>query len=212
MAVPKAYILNLSTVVPDATVQLMATAINYQISTHVAPTWNVTPIPVVWGGRDIRKIPSNGWAFAIVNDSNQTDALGWHTEYSSGQIYAEVFARPQLTRGYKPTAGQWSISHILSHEVVETFLDPSVNRWADDGETWWSFENCGPVEGNYYSVPAGRSSVAVSNFVYPSYWDLRGRAPYDRMGRILRPFQILKFGYQLGVRPGGIFEMDGPYG
>jgi hypothetical protein len=38
-----------------------------------------------------------------------------------------VAAKPELDNGGKATTGDWSVSSVMSHEVLEMFIDPNCN-------------------------------------------------------------------------------------
>jgi len=58
-----------------------------------------------------------------------------------------------------------SVSVALSHEVIEAFVDPDLNLWAEDEEgTLWAYEACDPVEAGSYQIRIAGEPVYVSNF------------------------------------------------
>jgi hypothetical protein len=121
--------------------------------------------------------------------------LGYHTEDPGGKLWGVVAAKPELDNGGKATTGDWSVSSVLSHEVLEMFIDPNCNLWANDGHgKAYSFEVCDPVEAPTYVV----NGVSVSNFVTPAWFDPLSdpkTAQYDKLGKLKAPFSILKGGY-----------------
>jgi len=105
-----------------------------------------------------------------------------------------VAAKPELDSGAKPTSGDWSVSSVLSHEVLEMYIDPNCNLWSNDGKgSAYSFEVCDPVEAPTYDI----NGVSVSNFVTPSWFDplAAPHAQFDKLGHLTKPFSILKGGY-----------------
>src|SRR6185437_12983234 len=48
--------------------------------------------------------------------------LGFHTEDQGGKLWGVVAAKPELDNGAKVTTGDWSVSSVLSHEVLEMFV------------------------------------------------------------------------------------------
>lgn len=120
--------------------------------------------------------------------------LGFHTEDQGGKLWGVVAAKPELDNGAKVTTGDWSVSSVLSHEVLEMFIDPNCNLWANDGKgSAYSFEACDPVEAPSYTV----NGVSVSNFVTPSWFDplAPATAQFDKLGQLQAAFSILKGGY-----------------
>jgi hypothetical protein len=124
-----------------------------------------------------------------------TGVLGYHTEDQGGKLWGVVAAKPELDNGGKATTGDWSVSSVLSHEVLEMYIDPNCNLWANDGHgKAYSFEVCDPVEAPTYVV----NGVSVSNFVTPAWFDPLSNpatAQYDKLGKLKAPFSILKGGY-----------------
>ena len=110
------------------------------------------------------------------------------------KLWGVVAAKPELDNGGQVTTGDWSVSSVLSHEVLEMFIDPNCNLWANDGTgSAYSFEVCDPVEAPAYDV----GGVSVSNFVTPSWFDplAAASAQFDKLGQLKAPFSIVKGGY-----------------
>src|SRR5215471_14600809 len=113
-------------------VATMTAAIATQVHYDAAPIWDRAPAAVVFY-TDPAVVPAAAHGIAIVDTIQDQPAgvLGFHTEDNGGQV---------LT-------GDWSVSSTLSHEVLEMFVDPNCNLWANDGKgTAFSLEVCDPVE------------------------------------------------------------------
>jgi hypothetical protein len=142
-------------------------------------------------------VPAAAHGIALVDTikDQPTGVLGYHTEDPGGKLWGVVAAKPELDNGGKTTTGDWSVSSVLAHEVLEMFIDPNCNLWANDGHgKAYSFEVCDPVEAPTYSV----NGVSVSNFVTPAWFDPlsnHASAQYDKLGKLHAPFSILKGGY-----------------
>jgi hypothetical protein len=105
-----------------------------------------------------------------------------------------VAAKPELDNGGQVTTGDWSVSSVLSHEVLEMFIDPNCNLWASDGKgSVYSFEVCDPVEAPSYNV----NGISVCNFVTPAWFDpmAPATAQFDKLGQLTAPLSILRGGY-----------------
>lgn len=188
-------ILNQSTVVANADVATMTAAIATQIKSDVAPVWDRAPAEVVFY-TDPTAVPASAYGIAIVDtiQDQPQGVLGFHTEAQVAQMWGVVAAQPELQNGGQVMTGDWSVSSTLSHEVLEMFVDPNCNLWANDGKgSAYSYEVCDPVEAPSYPV----NGVSVSNFVTPSWFDpLAGAtAQFDKLGQLHAPFTILKGGY-----------------
>jgi hypothetical protein len=188
-------ILNQSTLVSNADAATMTQAIATQVRLDAAPLWGRTPAAVVFY-TDPSAVPAAAHGIAIVDtiQDQPQGVLGFHTEDQGGRLWGVVAAKPELDNGGHVTTGDWSVSSVLSHEVLEMFIDPDCNLWANDGKgSAYSFEVCDPVEAPTYTV----KDVSVSNFVAPCWFDpLSAKsAQFDKLGCLTAPFSILKGGY-----------------
>jgi hypothetical protein len=91
------------------------------------------------------------------------------------------------------TSGSEALSVVVSHEILETSLDPGANRWADRGDgTMCALEACDQVEQTTYNAS---NEVAVSNFLLPAAWIPGAVGPYDFLNMTTSGSQILAGGY-----------------
>ena len=190
-------ILNQSTVVTNADVATMTGAIATQVQNDVAPIWDRAPAEVVFYA-DPTKVPATAYGVAVVDtiQDQPQGVLGFHTEAQAAQMWGVVAAQPELNNGGQKLTGDWSVSSTLSHEVLEMFVDPNCNLWANDGKgSAYSLEVCDPVEAPTYTV----SGVSVSNFVTPSWFDplAPATAQFDKLRQLTAAFSILKGGYMV---------------
>ena len=187
--------------------ELMVAACNVQIRRDVAPLWGYTPWSVKAYTSESR-LPKRCLPIRIVDDPQDVDdegAFGWHFEEDNGQPIGRVFVNSILSEcKVKSELPKWirrhprGVSVILSHEVVEAFIDPDINLWAYDPKgQMHSYEACDPVQAHAYviSVPGGR--VHVSNFVSPAWFDAENRSGtrYDHMKKLKKPFKPAANGY-----------------
>lgn len=193
------YVQNQSTLVGDADVMAMSRACATQIAYHAAPWWGRSPIPVIFIAKN-SPVPPGAWLIGVMDDADQAGDLGWHTEEQGDVIYGRVFARPVLDHGGTALTGSLSVSSVLSHECLETFVDPHVNMWAQAGDgTMWACEVGDPVESDSYPI----SNVMVSNFVTPHWFDQQNtKERMDWLGRTTGPFKMSKGGYAVTMKPG----------
>jgi hypothetical protein len=188
-------ILNQSTLISDADASAMTQAVATQVRMDAAPLWDRAPAAVVFY-TDPGAVPAAAHGIALVDTiQNQPQGvLGFHTEDQGGKLWGVVAVKPELDNGEQATTGDWSVSCVLSHEVLEMFVDPNCNLWANDGKgSAYSFEVCDPVEAPTYTV----SGISVSNFVTPSWFDplAPATAQFDKLGQLNAAFSILKGGY-----------------
>ena len=188
-----------STICSDNDVAAMTQACANQMRYHAAPAWGRDPAAVVYHPAG-SPIPPGAHIIGVFDDSDQSGALGWHTEEAGEAIYGRVFARPVLDHGAAVLTGGLSVASVLSHEVLEMFCDASCALWVDDRRgTLHALEVCDPVEADGYPVIVNGVEVTVSNFVYPSWFDALARpdSQFDQLKRCRRPFQLLRGGYEI---------------
>jgi hypothetical protein len=188
-------ILNQSTLITDDQASAMTQAIATQVRMDAAPLWDRSPAAVIFY-TDPKAVPETAHGIAIVDtiQDQPQGVLGFHTEDQGGKLWGVVAAKPELDNQGQPTTGDWSVSSVLSHEVLEMYIDPNCNLWANDGQgKAYSFEVCDPVEAPTYDV----NGVSVSNFVTPAWFDPQAAATaqFDKLGKLTAPFGILKGGY-----------------
>ena len=98
------------------------------------------------------------------------------------------------------TSGAGSVSGALSHELVETAVDPAINAWRrDNAGQLWAQEACDPCQENGYEI----NGISVSNFVLPAYWAQGSTGPYDFLRLVDAPFQVIGGGYAIKLGPDG---------
>jgi hypothetical protein len=202
---------NKSTRVSDIDVEAMTAAVAKQVSEHFAPAWALPASPVSYISS--KATPSDGALLTVVDDPDQPGVLGWHTEGEQGVIFGYVFAAPVLDNGGEVLTGAtYTVAATLSHEVLETIVDPHVNLWASGPDNWViSPEVCDPVENGSYEI----AGVSVSNFVTPAWFDAQAAdgATFDYLRRVTKPFEMDKGGYYVhfsGGKPSQVFGDEVP--
>lgn len=204
-------IVNKSTLVSDADVKTMVRAVAYQVRFDACPLFGLVPPPVVFS-TSVTTSPSGSFAIAILDNSDQAGALGWHTEGPGDVIYGEVFAQPVLDNGGNALSAELSVASVLSHEVLETLVDPHANLWADDGHgTAYAYEVGDPVESDSYEIDVSGQKVMVSNFVTPHWFDPMAKSGehFDYMRRTTSPFQMTSGGYVVTMVDGNVSQRFG---
>ena len=193
-----------ATGVTDADVATMTAAIATQIQVDVAPAWDRAPATVTFYN-NASAVPAGAYGVAIVNtiQDQPQGMLGYHAEN-----WGVVATQPEFANGAQVLTGDWSVSSTLSHEVLEMFIDPACNLWAVNGQgPAYSLEVCDPVEAPTYPDPV--SGASVSNFVFPSWFDPQGTAPFDKKGQVTAAFTIAPGGYANYMNGGQVKQQWG---
>jgi hypothetical protein len=126
-------------------------------------------------------------------------ALGYHDVDPQGNPYIRVFVETIVSNGGTTLTGSLSVSVCAGHEADEEDVDPSctATATAPSGDVW-ALEVSDPVESSSYNVKlADGSQIAVSDFVYPSFFQAQGTAPFDHTGVVSAPFTIAQGGYAI---------------
>lgn len=205
-------VINQSTRVANADVQLMTRACWTQLRDHAAPAWGKVPLPVVYA-TSADAAPPGSWVIAVLDNADQADALGYHDVTSGDVVYGKVFAGPVLDNGGDALTRKLSVASVLSHEVLETFVDPYCNLWADAGTGYSIAVEVGdPVESDSYQVDVDGTSVMVSNFATPHWFDPFAKqrsGGFDYLNKCTSPFQMTRGGYIIKMRDGRVTQQFG---
>lgn len=189
---PAIAVSNESTAVGDAEVQACLPAWQHQIGYHFRPFWNAYG-RLLWFP-DGKVVPPQAWHLAILDDSDQAGALGYHDVTVAGTPLLKVFAGTDIQYGLS-----WSVT--ATHEILEALADPDVSRGEQvDAKRWFALEVGDPVEADdlAYHVPNGKGQqVLCSDFILPAWFhpEWQGVIKYDYMGHCKQALQILQGGY-----------------
>lgn len=159
---------------------------------HVAPRWGLPPTQSVYLTEPEQA--KSGMRLVIARDvSDDPSALAYHEEIGGIPVsYIFVVTAQQNGMG---------VSEAASHENAEMDGNPftdSASRWALAPDGWeYAVELCDATEGDSYPI----NGILVSNFLWPSFFDPNGKAPFDQMGLVTRPFETRDGGYQIRRNP-----------
>jgi hypothetical protein len=182
-------IVNASTVCSDEEVATITAALQHQVDHDFRPTWGIaaelTAVP-----KDTPP-PADAWVLAILDDSDQARALGYHDLTPELLPAGKVFAKSDQEFGA-------AVSVTASHELLEMLGDPFVNTSALDPKTGrlCAYESSDAVEADELGYEI--DGVLVSDFVLPQYFDPehagKGK-PLSFKGNVDEPFSLAKGGY-----------------
>lgn len=186
-------IINESTVISDADLSPVVDALRIQLMRDFCPAWRLDPVKLIFAvkgpGGQPPTLPDTAWVLAILDDSDQAGALGYHDETANGTPLGKVFAKSCLDDRVS-----WSV--CVSHELLEILADPWINLCAEgaDGQVR-SYEVCDAVEDD--SVGYEIDGVLVSDFVLPAWFSIAPKptGPFDFLAKCQAPFELLTGGY-----------------
>ena len=196
-------IVNESTVLGDRDVVASASgggvldALRRQVTRDFCPAWGIDIPTLRYFPKNAGPavIPSDAWVLALLDDSDQADALGYHDDSANGTPQGKVFVKTCLD-----DKESWSV--CLSHELLEMLADPNINRCAEgaDGRIY-AVEVCDPVEDDSLGYEIG--AVLVSDFVLPAWYaPATPRATaVDFRGRVHQGFELGVGGYAMVLAP-----------
>ena len=186
-------IINESTVLSDDLVSGgVLDALRTQLTRDFCGAWNVGIPKLIFAakgpGGQPPTLTADTWVIAILDDSDQADALGYHDETANGTPLGKVFAKSCLDDHVS-----WTV--CLSHELLEMLADPYINLCAEgaDGRIR-AMEVCDAVEDD--SCGYEISGILVSDFVLPAWFSLRNvPAPFDFCKKVPAAFALAQGGY-----------------
>lgn len=185
-------IINASTVISDTEAAAVTSALQTQVTRDFVPIWgvqaNLTFVP--HGHTAV----AGSWQLAILDNSDQAGALGYHDITSTGQPLGKVFAKTDQMYGLS-----WSVT--ASHELLELLVDPWVNLTVFNQTTntagrIYSYEVCDACEDDSFGYMI--NSIRVSDFVTPAWfegWRTQNSTKFDFSSHIHSPFALLTGGY-----------------
>lgn len=186
-------IYNRSTAVADADIAAFLPALQKQVSEHLAKAWPGTDAALDFVVDPNARFVSD-IAMVLFDDSDQAGDLGYHDVTANGSPLAKVFVKTDIEYGE-----DWRVT--MSHEMLEVLVDPrcmwTCNTVFQGKAVTAIREVCDPVEDDRwsYDIEANGKVFKVSDFVFPSFFDPNGKAPFDFTGAIQAPMTIAARGY-----------------
>ena len=189
---PTVDVINASTVCTDGEVQSYIAPLQKQVSSDFAPVWGADAT-LKFVGKGGKPDPASWW-LAVVDNSDQAGALGYHDLTTTGLPIGKVFAATD--KHYNQ-----SVSVTLSHELLEMLGDPGINMTTSSTDVhanplFYAFEACDACEADEYGYQI--DNVLVSDFVYPDWFGGVAGKQFDKQSKIAKPFEIFSGGY-IGV-------------
>lgn len=106
------------------------------------------------------------------------------------------------------TDGARGASTLIGHELFELIGDPYANAWRDDGSgVSYAEEPCDACEDLWYQ----EGGIYVTDWLTPAFFykPAMAGAIFDKMRKVVRPFQTLHDGYQTIVKSGAFKNIFG---
>jgi len=171
--------------------QKLVAALQAYVDRFIAPVWG-TPAKLVIS----TKLTGQQWGLVFLDDADVANALAYHDLTPAGFPLSKVFVRTTLRAGE-------AVSVSASHELVEMLVDPAINLMTTgpDPRATYAYETADPCEALAFPV----LGIPMSDFVYPSYFEAfrpAGSVRFDAMGKVRKPFEILRGGYQIVFKGG----------
>lgn len=169
------------------------------VTDHVVSVW----------GTPARLVRTNGfrkgaWGFVFLDVADADNALAYHDLTPDGFPLSKVFVQTIVEAGA-------SLTVAASHELVEMLVDPAINLLSlgPDPKAAYAYESADPVEADELAFKV--DGFDMTDFVFPSYFE-GFRKPnstrFDHEGKVTRPFQILKGGYQIVFKGGKWTQLE----
>lgn len=164
-------IINKSQILSFSELNRILDAVN-KVLPEFCNSWNV-PLTNVQLRRNISKLPH-----IIISDSKNPPVCGYH-DINNGIPYARVYIKNNNIS---------DISRNISHEIFELITNPLKKTVKDI-----FIEVCDPVNLNMFDV----DGVSISDWVYPSWFDDNGIAPFNKLNTLKKSFENAQGGYTL---------------
>ena len=173
---------NQSTVLRDAALLPILTAVEAQIAEDVAPFWANEPVKLTLVARN-QPLNPHRWQFIVTNDSNVAGAAGYHETTAGGEPIGYAFVETTIRAGMHPSV---TISHELLEMIGDALID-QANQWSDlPNALFLAQELCDPVEED--ALGYDKRGVLVSDFVTPEYFVPGSAGPWDFRGHLNGPW------------------------
>src|SRR5258708_2674057 len=111
-------IIDRSTTVKDTDMPAVVMAFQTQVDRDFTPIWHVNAKLTFF--TQYQTPPADYWQLAILDNSDQAGALGYHDITSTGQPLGKAFAGTDKQYGLS-----WTVT--ASHELLEMLVDPWIN-------------------------------------------------------------------------------------
>jgi hypothetical protein len=185
---------NLATVPLGVDYLNLVRALQKFLDEHFVPIWGYPAKLVAYPS--VKAIPADQWQFLFLDDADTAGALGYHDlttptrSGGGGQPVSKIFVKTTIADGEL-------VSVTACHELAEMLIDPAANLWAQkDDNTIVAYEMSDAVEEQTFLI----DGIAMSNFVLPAYfepWKHPKGTKFDYLGKLTRPFQLAKGGYEI---------------
>lgn len=182
-------IINESTVCTDEEVRRIVSALQIQVSEHFYPVWG-TDAYLTFIPKGHQPYAAHWWV-AVLDNSDQAGALGYHDLTTDGLPLGKIFAGTDKQYGYK-------VSVTASHEVLEMLEDPYINLTAQMSDNlFYAYEVCDACEADNLGYLI--SGITVSDFVHPAWFETGTNVKrFDQMNHLTGPCPTLDPGGYIG--------------
>lgn len=180
-------IVNRSAGITNAEIQAALPGLQASLDEDFQPVWGATARLHL----GVAPVQTPGLTLTL-DDHGPDGALGYHgVGRRQHRPFAVVVANATLA-----TDVPWTV--VASHELEEMLADPYLQRREQVGKRLFIVEVCDPVETITYT----KLGVEVSDFVTPSWYAPSAPGPWDFLGKVARPLQVLTGGY-------AVYEQNG---
>ncbi|MDQ6624097.1 MAG: hypothetical protein M3Y86_11530 [Verrucomicrobiota bacterium] len=197
---PTIGVVNLATVPLGVDLDALIAALQKFLDSYFVPIWGYPAKLVKYAA--LADIPADQWQFLFIDDADTAGALGYHDLTRNGQPVSKIFVKTTL-------ADKQLVSVTACHELAEMLIDPGAQLWAQkDNKTIVAYEMSDAVEELTFEI----DGIAMSNFVFPSYfetWKHPKGTKFDYLGKLTKPFQLAKGGYEIKATISGVGQAFG---
>jgi hypothetical protein len=184
---PQIAVINESTAITDADVQIMLPAFDQQWNSDLKPVWGVDDATFTFVPKG-QQPAAGAWWMVFLDNSDQAGALAYHDLTNEGLPISKAFVKTILEDNQSVSVG-------ATHEMCEMAVDPWLNSaYQDSKGVFWAGEICDPTEDDQYGYKIG--GVLVTDFVTPNWFGHQhSQSEIDFKGHANAAFKVLTGGY-----------------
>ena len=168
------------------------------------------------------------WQVHLTEKNRHTGAAGYHVDENgtiaaycspraAGRLWGHytpaLWTKPTIVKGKvvipaKQIHGELytpGLVTVICHEIAEMLSDENITNYTAPnakGESWL-LEVCDWVFGQYFHEVVGGQVCVYPNVALDNYHTLGAPAPYDLLGKVTAPFQLIKPAYAYKESPTG---------
>ena len=156
------------------------------------------------------KVRQDGaWNIIVTEKNRKQGATGYHAVenglpvaycspkacfYTFGKIWKQITVKGKVLR---PLTYREGLITTICHEIAEMLCDQKITTYSvpDSQGRKWLVEVCDHCFGSYLLYTVGGQDCILPDVTTPSFYNLKGKAPYTLANAVQAPFTMTPKGY-----------------